>query len=139
MLTGRSLFAGPDYGSVLQKLKAHAEATPPSMAKLRDDVPQRCPCRGLHVGKRADHRYPNAKVLAESLEEFSGDADVARLVAGVAGPPAEDQQHRSTITFRCAQHSSIFANPAFWRMRLPAAAVILAIALGSPRLWRPSP
>jgi eukaryotic-like serine/threonine-protein kinase len=130
MLAGRPPFGGPDYSSVLQKLRAHAEVPPPSIARLRDDVPHKVArVMACMMEKRPDHRYPNAKALAEALEEFSGGADVAGLVASVTGLPAEDQRARSTVTFREPSTHRFWEKLRFWQTTRRTATVVLAIAV----------
>jgi eukaryotic-like serine/threonine-protein kinase len=129
MLAGKPPFSGPDYGSTLQKLKAHADAPAPSIASVRDDVPHeiaRLVSRMMR--KRPDDRYRDPKALAEALAGFCDGADVARLVAGVVEPAAEPRLP-STVSNRSPTVAGA-RRTANFRQYIPyAAAVLCAIGV----------
>ncbi len=87
ILTGRVPFAGPSYGSVAKKMKAHLLEDAPSVVGLRGEVPAEL---GQVIAKtllkQPSERFATALEFAEALQQFRTDCNPAALVDGKATP-----------------------------------------------------
>jgi serine/threonine protein kinase len=80
LLTGQPPFAGPAYGSVFLKMKAHVEAPAPPIRGRRPDVPERLAAalERMLAKDRAD-RFVSAAGVALALRPSAAGADLAGL------------------------------------------------------------
>ena len=87
LLTGSPPYPGDDYPSLLYKLSALANVTPPPVRELRADVP-----RGLSdlvadgMSRDPSGRPPSASALAGSLGRYARGDLLAELARGLAEP-----------------------------------------------------
>jgi hypothetical protein len=92
LLAGRPPFAGGQYQSVLQKMRAHLETPPTPVGRLRPEVPA-----GLAavldrmLAKVPADRFQTPAVVAEALRPFTSGSDLTRLLGAdrAASVPAE--------------------------------------------------
>jgi serine/threonine protein kinase/WD40 repeat protein len=98
LLTGQPPFGGPEYGSILRKLKAHAQAAPPRLRARRPDAPAALePVLARALAKRPQDRFPDAFALAGALAPFAHGADPAALLAA-AGRQGESHEEVAALT-----------------------------------------
>jgi tRNA A-37 threonylcarbamoyl transferase component Bud32 len=87
LLAGRPPFAGEQYHSVPQKMRAHLETPPAPVARLRPEVPA-----GLAavvdrmLAKAPAGRFQSPAEVAEALRPFTAGADLAGLLGAASAP-----------------------------------------------------
>jgi serine/threonine protein kinase len=80
LLTGQPPFAGPDHGSVFQKMKAHVEAPVPPIRGHRADVPERLAAAlERMLAKDRAGRFVSAAAVVAALQPFAAGADLEGL------------------------------------------------------------
>jgi serine/threonine protein kinase len=80
LLTGKAPFGGPEYGSVLKKMRAHAEAAVPPIPGLPNEL------QGVldrMLAKAPAERFATPAEAAEALQRVGGPSDLPGL-AGAA-------------------------------------------------------
>jgi tRNA A-37 threonylcarbamoyl transferase component Bud32 len=137
LLTARPPFGGPEYDSMLKKMRAHAEAPVPPIRDKRADVPEALAAvLERLLRKDPSARYAAPAEVARALEPFCAGADLVGLVhaAGALHTPesAAERSRRSTE----GPHGSFTPPPAAGRAsparrpgrRLWGALMALAVA-----------
>jgi WD40 repeat protein len=95
LLTGGPPFPAPPYESPLQKLKAHATASPPDVRALRPDIPAALASLvGRLLAKDPRQRPHSAAEVAAALAPFAQSADLLHLLDPGAGPAVATQPPR---------------------------------------------
>jgi serine/threonine protein kinase len=87
LLAGQPPFAGPAYGSVFLKMKAHVEAPVPPIRERRPDVPGRLAATlERMLAKDRTLRFASAAGVAAAMQPFAVGAELAALSG--ASPPS---------------------------------------------------
>jgi tRNA A-37 threonylcarbamoyl transferase component Bud32 len=149
LLTGAPPFAGPQYGSTIRKMMAHAEAPVPSVRQARSDVPA-----GLAavlermLAKNSADRYATPADVVAALRPFAGETPPAEAStasrdgggasgAGTAPPAARDPHtSRQTVPERSAAGQRRL-NAA--RRRLALALPLFGLLVLAITLWQLEP
>jgi serine/threonine protein kinase len=88
LLAGQPPFAGPGYGSMYQKMKAHVEAPPPPIHERRPDVPWRlASALGRMLAKDREERFASPAEVVMAVQPFAAGAELA-VLAGLRAVPA---------------------------------------------------
>jgi tRNA A-37 threonylcarbamoyl transferase component Bud32 len=90
-LAGQPPFAGEPYYSVLQKMRAHLESSPPPIGQVRPEVPARLGAvLDRMLAKDPADRFQSPAEVVEALRPFTPGSDLAGLLGagGVANQPA---------------------------------------------------
>ncbi|GBD35732.1 Serine/threonine-protein kinase PknB [bacterium HR36] len=83
LLAGKPPFSGPQYDSLISKLRALAIEDPPSIQTLRPDVPYELALViERMLAKDPNFRYSTPQEVAVALEPFCTGADLAPLLDG---------------------------------------------------------
>jgi urea transport system substrate-binding protein len=81
LLAGNPPFGSPAYGSVYQKLKAHAEAPVPPIREKRSDVPEALAAAlGRMLAKDPADRFATPADVVAALAPFAADADLPSVL-----------------------------------------------------------
>jgi eukaryotic-like serine/threonine-protein kinase len=88
LLAGLPPFAGPGYGSVFLKMRAHVEEPVPPIRGRRPDVPERLAAAlGRMLAKDRTSRFASAAGVAAAIQPFAAGAELAAL-SGALPPSA---------------------------------------------------
>ncbi len=153
LLAGRAPFASAQFSSVLEKMRAHVEATPPPITRYRPEVPvELAAALDRMLAKRPADRFASPGEVAEALAPFTAGSDlIAFFAEGAPGggntdalpssPAAETAQPGQTLR----EHPPPSTRPppfksAARRYALPAAVAGLCLAFATaialwPGLW----
>ncbi len=89
LLTGRAPFAGPEYGTRLQRLMAHVNQPVPPARQFRPELPRDLlTTLECMLSKAPEDRYCQPREVAEALRPFCAEARPARLLDQRAAGPA---------------------------------------------------
>jgi serine/threonine protein kinase len=101
LLSGRVPFAD---GSVMHKLKSHAQIEPESLKTLRDDIPSELAAVvSKMMAKDPDERFQTPAEVAAALEPFATDAESAAAAAPPKHLPQHDASANSADEIRVMQ------------------------------------
>lgn len=128
LLTGKPPFAGDNFQTPVQKIMAHTMTAPPSLAKLRPDLPPGLlPIVDRMIAKDREQRYATPGDLASAITPFCAGADLARAANGDM-PSAVSHPELRTSSMR--QPSFLSPPPTRRRVALlsAAAAAFLVVA-----------
>jgi tRNA A-37 threonylcarbamoyl transferase component Bud32 len=149
LLAGQPPFAGEPYQTVLQKMRAHLESSPPSIGQFRPEVPA-----GLGaaldrmLAKDPAHRFQSPAEVAEALRPFTRGSDLVRLLdsdgaaEAPAGAPCADAPTPApglweTASERTGRGRRLPA--ARFRYALPATLAGFCLLLAAGLLWLGGP
>lgn len=147
LLTGKPPFAGDNFQTPVQKIMGHTMTAPPSLAKLRSDLPPALlPMINRMLAKNRDDRFSTPGELAAAIEPLCEGADLPGLINGPGGevpspnsrqvsaashrPSAIGKRSASTIQPQTSSQSPIRRAA----MMAGLAASILAVAFGVFRI-----
>ncbi|MCS7015755.1 MAG: right-handed parallel beta-helix repeat-containing protein [Gemmatales bacterium] len=98
LLAGKPPFSGPEYDSILSKLRALAVEDPTPIEHIRTDVPPAlAEILARMLAKDPNQRFHTPQEVADALLPFCADANLAPLLEGRL-PPRDSTQHVSTPT-----------------------------------------
>jgi urea transport system substrate-binding protein len=81
LLAGQSPFPSTKYSTVMQQMWAHSQAPLPPIRELRPDVPEDVAAIvGRMMAKTPDERFSTPGEVAEALNPFVADCDLAEFV-----------------------------------------------------------
>jgi serine/threonine protein kinase len=87
LLAGRPPFSGPEFGTVMQKLLAHAKTTPPQISALRPDVDEKLEkVLKRFLAKEPASRFGSPAAAAAALAPFSNGANLGQLCVSLSMP-----------------------------------------------------
>ncbi len=137
LLTGRAPFAGPEYRGSFEKMTAHVQEPVPPIRELDPEIPEELAAvLDRMLAKEPDERFATPQQVADVLEPFCIECDLAGLVvraAAAAGEPPSPALPRDSSS--AAPHSQPTPLPFWRRWRLLAAAVglmLLSVGAGIP-------
>lgn len=136
LLAGQPPFGTPRYDSPFKKMKAHAEAEPPSLAGQRTDVPAKVVAVVERLlQKKPEERFDTPQLVAEALAPFCAGANLSALLGEQVDEPASGQTRSGSEPVTEASGRSRI------RTTLLALFVVLIVTLGLtvPKLWRSRP
>jgi serine/threonine protein kinase len=88
LLTGHAPFSGPEYQSLLAKMTAQSQQTPPPAGQLRGDVPPELDAvLARMLAKSPEQRYATPGEVAEALASLSQGSDLRALLARAESMP----------------------------------------------------
>lgn len=89
LLTGQAPYPEPKYRTAFEKMTAHSNDAPVPIAELRSVVPPAvAEIVDRLLSKNPEDRYSTPSELADALEPFARNADLAALVARLKEPPS---------------------------------------------------
>jgi len=143
LLAGRPPFAGEQQQSVLQKMRAHMESSPPPIGQLRPEVPA-----GLGaaldrmLAKDPADRFQSPAEVAEALRPFLPGSDLVRLLGtdgaaeAPAGAPCADVPTSASGLWDTASERTGRRRPAARsRYALPVTVAGFGLLLAAGLLW----
>jgi Tol biopolymer transport system component/tRNA A-37 threonylcarbamoyl transferase component Bud32 len=90
LLTGRAPFSGPQYQSLLAKMTAHNEQTPPPVGQFRNDVPAELrTVLDRMLAKAPEQRFATPAEVAGALDHLARGSDLRALLAKAEGKAAD--------------------------------------------------
>ncbi len=101
LLAGRAPFSGPQYGTFVQKVVAHANEPIPPIQAIRDDIPDNlAQLLGQMLAKDPAERFQTAAEVAEAVAVVASGSELKSALAGRPGgqsigqPPHASRHHR---------------------------------------------
>jgi serine/threonine protein kinase len=130
LLTGAPPFAGPDFVTRLQKLKAHVERPVTPIGRLRPDAPfELQPILERLLAKVPGARFREPAELAAALEPFVSGAELTKLFKLAASDPAM----ASTRTYWSLTSAPRLIRPRSLAILVATAGLLVAVSLSA--LW----
>jgi serine/threonine protein kinase len=94
LLAGRAPFGGPEYGSPMMKLLAHAQTPAVPIRGLRPEVtPELAALVDRLMAKDPKDRFDEPSMVASALEGFAAGADLHKLLSSVDPPFDRTSSH----------------------------------------------
>jgi hypothetical protein len=108
LLAGSPPFSGPQYTTILKKIKAHDQKPPPPISEWRDDVPAEVADALMQMlAKDPADRFATPHDVADALQPFAAAADLAKLVRSLPRPkPSSAPAKTLDVTETRSQDSS---------------------------------
>jgi urea transport system substrate-binding protein len=131
LLAGQAPFPSTKYSTAMQQMWAHSHAPLPPIRELRPDVPEAVAAIvDRLLAKSPDERYANPGEVADTLQPFVGDCNLAEFVR-TARRTTTSRLDLARISYISPSKSKPAAAPQRWvsRRTLAAGAVVLAAAL----------
>jgi CHAT domain-containing protein/tetratricopeptide (TPR) repeat protein/tRNA A-37 threonylcarbamoyl transferase component Bud32 len=139
LLAGAPPFGDRDYGTVLAKMRAHAEVPPPALKQLGREVPRELEAIVRRMlAKDPAKRFATPAEVAAALEPLASGSNLCQLVATVPAASAAAGAMDAAAAVNHAQpHKSRARSPVRGRLALVAASLAL-VALGyfGIKYWR---
>lgn len=105
LLAGRPPY-GPQYDSILKKMRAHLEAPVPSIAQARPEVPpELVSVMERMLAKNPADRFSSPGDVADALRPFAAGADLGALLAADANRPSRPAVNEPAVAADTAQRS----------------------------------